>query len=78
MKLDISMLKNLIRSIVTTQENEIGCEDCYEQLDVFAELVLQGKDAETAMPLVKDHLKHCHNCHEEFNALLDALQAIEK
>jgi len=77
MKLDLSMLKNLIRSIVTTQENEIGCEDCYEELDIFAEMVLQGKDPDTAMPLVKDHLKRCHNCHEEFNALLDALHAIE-
>ena len=78
MKLDPSMLKNLIRSITTTQENEIGCEDCYEELDIFAEMVLNGKDTETAMPLVKDHLKRCHNCHEEFNAFLDALQAIEK
>lgn len=77
MKLDLSMLKKLIKSIATTQEDEIGCEECFEELDTFAEMVLQGKDAEAAMPLVKDHLERCHNCHEEFNALLDALKAIE-
>lgn len=76
MKLDLKVLKNLVRSIASTQQDEIGCDDCYAEIDVFAEMMLQGKDADAAMPLIKDHLDHCGNCREEFEAFLEALTAI--
>ena len=42
----------------------------------FAELKLQGKSAEEAMPLVKDHLDKCGECREEFHALLEAMKSL--
>ena len=44
--------------------------------DRFAEMVLDGKPAAEAMPLVQDHLDRCGDCHEEFDALLAALRAM--
>ena len=38
-------------------------------------LVLAGKNAAEAMPLVQDHLDRCMDCREEFEALLRALRA---
>jgi predicted anti-sigma-YlaC factor YlaD len=61
--------------IAGTRADEIGCDECYAQLDRFAELVLAGMDAAAALPLVEDHLARCHDCREEFEALLAALQA---
>jgi hypothetical protein len=76
MKLDQARLKNMVRAIAGTQSHEIGCDDCFAQLDAFAELVLAGKDAAAALPLVQEHLLHCRDCREEFEALLDALRAL--
>jgi hypothetical protein len=30
------------------------------------------------MPLVQDHLTRCSDCHEEFEALLEALRRLHK
>lgn len=69
-------LQTIIKAIKGTRPDEIGCDDCFDQLDQFAETVLAGKSAEEAMPLVQDHLERCANCHEEFKALLAALKAM--
>jgi hypothetical protein len=56
--------------------DEIGCDECFRQLDEFVEMALDGKDAAEAMPLVWDHLERCGDCREEFEALLAALHAL--
>jgi hypothetical protein len=76
MELDLDKLKRMVRDIITARPDEIGCDECFEQLDRFVELELAGKNAAEAMPLVQDHLDRCGNCREEFEALLAALRAI--
>ena len=76
MELDLDKLKKMVREIISTRPFEIGCEECFEELDRFVELVLAGKDAAEALPLVQDHLDRCGNCREEFEALLAALRAL--
>lgn len=76
MTLDLDTLKQMVRGIITTHPDEIGCDECFEQLDRFVEIKLAGKNAAEAMPLVQDHLEHCDDCREEFEALLAALRAL--
>ena len=70
-------LDKLVRMVAETREEEIGCEECLEQLDRFVEMRLSGLDAAQAMPLVQDHLDKCGDCREEFEMLLEALRATE-
>ena len=74
--LEPQALKEMARGIMTTRPDEIGCAECFEQMDRFVEMELAGKNAAQAMPLVRDHLDRCGNCREEFEALLAALKAI--
>jgi hypothetical protein len=76
MELDLDSLKRMVRNIATARPDEIGCDECFEQLDRFVELELAGKKATEALPLVQDHLNRCGDCREEFDALLAALRAI--
>jgi hypothetical protein len=64
----------LVRVVVETRETEIGCDECFERLDSFAEAELSGVEASTAMPLVGDHLDKCEDCRSKFEALLAALR----
>jgi len=75
MRLSLKDLKKMVRSIANTKPDEIGCDECFDQVDRFAELKLLGKDAAEALPLVQDHLDRCGGCQEEFEALLDCLRA---
>jgi hypothetical protein len=65
----------LVRVVAETREIEIGCDECFEQLDSFAEAELSGAGARSAMPLVGDHLDKCADCHSTFEALLTAVRS---
>jgi hypothetical protein len=65
----------LVRVVAETRELEIGCDECFERLDIFAETELSGVDASAAMPLVRDHLEKCADCRSKFEALLTALRS---
>jgi hypothetical protein len=71
-------LGKLVWMATETREEEIGCDECFEQLDRFVEMRLSGLDAVAAMPLVQDHLEKCGDCREEFEMLLEALGASER
>ena len=75
MAFKLDTLKKMMRSIITTRPDEIGCDECFEHLSRFVELVLAGQPAAALMPLVQDHLDQCADCHEEYEALLRALKA---
>ena len=75
MALNLDTLKKMMHMVGSTRPDEIGCDDCFAQLDQFSELVLAGKNVAEAMPLVQDHLDRCMDCREEFEALLRALKA---
>src|SRR5688572_18254881 len=72
---DRDIFKALIGEIADTREVEIGCDECFEQLDRFVEMKLSGLNAAQAMPLVQEHVEICDECREEFDALLAALRA---
>ena len=65
----------LLRVVAETREFEIGCDQCFERLDGFAEAELSGAGAGAEMPLVRDHLAKCADCRGTFEALLRALRA---
>ncbi len=76
-KLEPATVKQMVRGIMTTRDDELGCDECFEQVDQFVEMKLAGKNAADAMPLVQDHLGRCGYCREEFEALLAALSAMD-
>ena len=73
---DIDAVKLMVRGILSTRSDEIGCDECFDKVDRYAEMVLEGRDAAAALPLVSDHLERCSDCREEFEALLIALKAV--
>lgn len=78
MKLETETLSKILKSLTITKDEEIGCDDCFEEIDQFVEMLEEGKDPEQVMPMVKHHLVMCSCCHEEYDALLTALGIDEK
>jgi hypothetical protein len=74
--LELDLLKQIVRKVIATRHDEIGCDDCLDQLDRFVDMKLAGKSAAEAMPLVEDHLERCRDCREEFETLLTVVQAL--
>jgi len=49
---------------------EVGCDECFEQLDRFVELEVSGADADAALPGLRGHLQGCPACREEHESLV--------
>jgi hypothetical protein len=52
-------------------EPELSCEECFERLDAYAELVLAGEPADERVPGMRAHLDGCPACAEDFASLHD-------
>ena len=48
---------------------EIGCDECFEQLDLYVDLELAGRDADTELRGLRAHLDGCPACREEHESL---------
>ena len=59
--------------IGATRADEISCDDAFELLDQYAELVRTGQDPASLLPLVHLHIQICVDCREELEALLAAI-----
>lgn len=52
---------------------QVTCVECFERLDEYVELELQGADADARVPGMRAHLAGCPACsdeHESLRALL--------
>lgn len=68
------LIESLIRSLEHTHEQECTCDEVFAVVDQYAEAEIHGDDAARLMPLIKQHMELCHNCCEEYEALLDILE----
>ena len=62
-------LKQALRRLLGPAEPEIGCDECFEQLDRYVELEVAGADADAAIPGLRAHLAGCQACREEHDSL---------
>ena len=75
--LNKNIIRNLLKAVISTRPDELDCAECCDEIESFIEMELAGKTPAEAKPLVKDHLKRCKDCREEYEALLTALQNID-
>lgn len=67
-------VKQLLMHVLGPTEPEVGCDECFDQLDRFVELELVGADADAAVPGLRAHLRGCPACREEHESLLALLR----
>jgi hypothetical protein len=72
-------LKQALGRLLGPAEAEVGCDECFEQLDGYVELELERRDADAASPGLRAHLIGCPACreeHESLRALVGGEQAL--
>jgi hypothetical protein len=61
--------KHMLGRLLGPAGVEIGCDECFEQLDRYVELEVAGSDADAALPGLRAHLDGCPACREEHESL---------
>ncbi|HET8528063.1 MAG TPA: hypothetical protein VFL60_04075 [Gaiellaceae bacterium] len=68
-------VKQTLSQLLGPSGPEVGCDECFEQLDRFVELEAAGQDAVAALPGLREHLQGCPACREEHESLLALVRA---
>jgi hypothetical protein len=62
-------LKQALGRLLGPAGPEVGCDECFAELDRYVELELAGADADAAVPGLRAHLQGCPACREEYESL---------
>ena len=77
MALSKEEIAELLRLVGLTRDEEIDCERCLALVAEFAVRVLAGRSVPAGLEAVAHHLSICEECCEEYEALLQALKAMD-
>jgi hypothetical protein len=62
-------LKQALGRLLGPAGREVGCDECFAELDRYVELELAGDDVDAAIPGLRAHLDGCPACREEHDSL---------
>ncbi|MDX6408371.1 MAG: hypothetical protein QOE13_1442 [Gaiellaceae bacterium] len=61
--------KQTLARLLGPGTQEVGCDECFAELDRYVELELAGADADAAVPGLRAHLSGCPACREDYESL---------
>ena len=65
----MSTSNDMLEALLGPTGPQVSCEECFERLDEYVELELEGADAETRVPGMRAHLEGCPACAEDHESL---------
>ncbi len=67
-------LTDVVKTIFSTKNQDITCDQCFEYIDEYVDMLHAGQDPSEVLPQVKGHLEQCRCCEMEFQALISILE----
>ena len=68
--MDQAAFRRLLQHLADTEEDEISCSECFALLPSAVELEIAGKADDRAATRLRQHLRQCGVCREEYETLL--------
>jgi hypothetical protein len=68
---EASRLSVWIQRVVSTQDEEIDCDELSLTIEVVVEAAARGEDVRSALPSIAAHLDQCPDCSDWFETLVE-------
>jgi len=68
---------NLLASIAVAVPDRLDCNGCFELIAEFADAERRGDKLSAALRAVRIHLTQCPCCAYEYEAMLEAIKAVD-
>ena len=75
--MDMRLNQNTLKRLLGPGEPEVLCDECFDRLDEYVELELQGGRADEQIPGMRAHLEGCPACLEDYDSLRELVQGSE-
>jgi anti-sigma factor RsiW len=62
-------MSNIVHRMLGPEGPELGCEECFAELDRYVDLRVSGAAADERVPGMAAHLAGCPACAEEYASL---------
>ena len=76
--MDRHMNDDTLKRLLGPAEPEVLCDECFDRLDEYVELELQGEPADVRIPGMRAHLEGCPACHEDYHSLRELVESVRK
>lgn len=76
MMLTQQQFAGLLQMVLTVEPDALGCDDCFGRVAEYAEYQLAHRELPVALQAIGTHLQQCPCCRDEYQALLEGLQAL--
>jgi hypothetical protein len=63
-----------LKRLLGPAEPELLCDECFEKLDQYVELQLEGAQADDRIPGMRAHLDGCPACREDYDSLRELVE----
>ena len=63
-----------LKRLLGPAEPELLCDECFEKLDQYVELQLEGAQADDRIPGMRAHLDGCPACREDYESLRELVE----
>lgn len=73
--MDEHMSHDTLKRLLGPAGPELLCDECFEKLDEYVELELQGAKPDEQIPGMRAHLEGCPACHEDYDSLRELVQS---
>ena len=70
--------RELIARLLGPGGHEVTCEECFELLDEYVELELEGQDADERLPGMREHMTGCPACSEDHESLRELVEQSDR
>jgi len=78
MALTSEQVGRLLKMIQQTQEVELSCPECLNEMDKYAQSILDSMPIDGVLDRVREHLEACSCCNGQFTLVLETLDAMEE
>jgi hypothetical protein len=69
--------RRLLQNIADTEDEEIGCTECFDLIPQYVDLELAGTGGERRLHRLQQHLRQCSVCREEYETLRDLIRVVD-
>jgi hypothetical protein len=63
-----------LKRLLGPADPELLCDECFERLDEYVDLEVEGAEADDQIPGMRAHLEGCSACREEYESLRELVQ----
>lgn len=77
MTLTTQQVAELLTMIRHTQEVEMTCPECLDELDKYTQCILDGAPIAGILHRVQEHLDACPCCDDQFQLVLETLRGLD-